>query len=137
MNDTLGMRRGQHIEQLSGNPQGFTDGNLLVRGKPKGFYTGAVEQLHEQKGRPGFVLVVVEDPHHPLVVDRVRGASLSDETLANTLLRGQLRMQQLQREPLAVLVRYGEDSRHPPDTEHAVNGKLPAQDGSDPRLGPG
>ena len=84
--------------------------------------------------RAVIALVVVEDAHDPGVIDRVRGVAFAHEARARVGIRGDFRMQDLQRDAMAVAVHREVHGRHSANAEDALDLVLVVQRRADATL---
>jgi hypothetical protein len=96
-----------------------------------------LEQLHHQERSALGRQVVVEDAHHPGMVDLVRDVALSEEAFADVIVGRDEGVEQLDRDPLAVAVGRLLDGGHPADVDQAVDRPLLVQRLPDPLEGHG
>ena len=136
MNDLVRVRGGQDVEELY--PDGDDDRQLEPPGVllPEGLDGPSLEQLHDDEREAVFRHVVVEDRHRAGVLDRVGDVPFAKKARAHVPLQGQVCVQQLDRELLAVPVGCSEHRRHAADAEDPVEVVLAAQHRAEPLLRP-
>ena len=88
-----------------------------------------------RNGAPSGGDVVVEHAHGAGMVDLVRDVALAQEPLAHVLVRGDVRVQHLDGDLLAVAVRRRVDRGHAADVDQAIDRPLVVEGLPDPLLG--
>ena len=133
MNDALGMRRGEHVEELVGDLEDLAQ-LKRIRGRLRvALERVAVEQLHHEVRRPVLGVRVVEDTDHAWVLDLVREVALPQEARHQPRIGDELRVEHLQCRALAVAMGRPVDRCHAADPEQRIDPPLLVQQRSHAR----
>jgi hypothetical protein len=121
VDDILGMRGGEHIEQLLCNRQNTFQVQAVGSRLPHAFQCHAMEQLHDEKGRAVIGNVVVQDSDRTVMLDAVGDVALAHEALTNEGVERELPMQHLERKALAVAMLDRIDHGHAAIADHGLD----------------
>ena len=87
MDDGVGVRRREDVEQLAGDREDRGGVEAALVGVLRGLHRHALEELHDEERRPVLRRVVVEDRDRSWMVDGVGDVPLAEEALPQVLPR--------------------------------------------------
>ena len=132
MDDALGVRRGEYVEQLVDEGRGLFDRQPVTRALPELAKRLPLEELHDEEHRAVFCGVVVQDAYRSRMVHCVRDVPLPEEARSERLARRDCRMEHLDCDAMTVAVYALVDGRHAPDANQGIERVLSTQSPSDP-----
>ena len=136
VDDPLGVRGHEHIEELVGDREHFVLAESASVTLAAIFERFAVEEFHDEERRPILGDIVVRDANDPVVTDGVRRVALAHEARAHIGADAQLRVKDLDRHATAVAMRGCIDGRHATDAEQHVEAPLLFEHAADALAGP-
>ncbi len=118
------VERLQRVERLARDVERIGHGHLSAHAFPHLLERLAFEELHDEKRLFLIRDVVVEDRNAPRMIDAVRYVAFAEESIANTDVAREFRMEDLQRDTRAVAVGGAKHGRHTADAQHRVESIL-------------
>ena len=134
MNDPGRMRRRQHVQQDVRELQDVRDREPPPEALGPSVGGLALEQLHHEERRAVVRLAVVQHPYDARMIHRIRDVPFAGEAPPDLGICRELRVEDLQRDAVAVAMRRRIHGPHPAHAQQRVHTPLLGNPGADARL---
>jgi len=134
VDDPLGVRRAEDVEELIAHGEHFVQGKAASQAIAPHFERLAFEELHDEKDAPVLGDVIVEDPHRSRVPHRIGDVALAKETRTDVGVAGEVQMEHLDGDAVAVSVRRGIHRGRTSGPEAGIKPPLVLDDGANSAL---